>query len=103
MGAAVEEVASNAGFSVVREYVGHGIGRAMHEDPSVPNYGKRGRGIELAAGMVLAVEPMVNAGTAATCSLDDGWTVVTEDGRLSAHFEHTIAITEAGPQVLTVL
>ncbi len=102
VGGAVQEVAEAAGFSVVREYVGHGIGRAMHEEPSVPNYGKRGRGIELAEGMVLAIEPMVNAGQAATCTLDDGWTVVTEDGRLSAHFEHTVAITESGPLVLTL-
>jgi methionyl aminopeptidase len=103
VGAAVQEVAEAAGFSVVREYVGHGIGRAMHEEPSVPNYGQRGRGVELAAGMVLAIEPMVNAGTSATCSLDDGWTVVTEDRALSAHFEHTVAITESGPEVLTRL
>jgi methionyl aminopeptidase len=103
VGAAVQEVAEAAGFSVVREYVGHGIGRAMHEDPSVPNYGQRGRGVELAAGMVLAIEPMVNAGAPATCSLDDGWTVITADRSLSAHFEHTVAITDSGPEVLTRL
>jgi methionyl aminopeptidase len=102
VGAAVQEVAEDSGFSVVREYVGHGIGRAMHEEPSVPNYGERGRGVALAAGMVLAIEPMVNAGAAATCALDDGWTVVTADRRLSAHFEHTVAITEKGPAVLTL-
>jgi methionyl aminopeptidase len=102
IGAAVQGVAEGEGFSVVREYVGHGIGREMHEEPSVPNYGTRGRGVELAVGMVLAIEPMVNAGSAGTCALDDGWTVVTEDGSLSAHFEHTVAITEHGPVVLTL-
>jgi methionyl aminopeptidase len=102
VGAAVQAVAEAAGFSVVREYVGHGIGRAMHEEPSVPNYGTPGRGIELAVGMVLAIEPMVNAGGHATCALDDGWTVVTADGSLSAHFEHTVAITEQGPTILTL-
>jgi methionyl aminopeptidase len=102
VGHAVQEVAEGAGFSVVREYVGHGIGRDMHEEPSVPNYGTPGRGLELAAGMVLAIEPMVNAGQPATCALDDGWTVVTADGTLSAHFEHTVAVTADGPVVLTL-
>jgi methionyl aminopeptidase len=102
IGAAVQEVAEAAGFSVVREYVGHGIGRAMHEDPNVPNYGTRGKGPLLTAGMVLAIEPMVNLGQAAVESLPDGWTVVTKDGSLSAHFEHTVAITENGPLILTV-
>ena len=102
VGAAVQGVAEAAGFSVVREYVGHGIGRAMHEEPSIPNYGTRGKGVELAAGMVLAIEPMVNAGGYATRSMDDGWTVVTADGSLSAHFEHTVAVTDAGPRVLTL-
>jgi methionyl aminopeptidase len=102
VGAAVEGIAEQAGFTVVREYVGHGIGTAMHEDPQVPNYGPAGRGLKLKEGHVLAIEPMVNAGTAATRLLDDGWTVVTADGRRSAHFEHTIAVTDDGPEVLTV-
>jgi len=102
VGAAVEAVAVQAGFSVVREYVGHGIGTAMHEEPQVPNYGPRGRGLKLKEGHVLAIEPMVNAGGPETEVLDDGWTVVTRDGRRSAHFEHTIAVTEHGPDVLTV-
>jgi methionyl aminopeptidase len=98
----VEGIAEQAGFSVVREYVGHGIGTAMHEDPNVPNYGPAGRGMKLKEGHVFAIEPMVNAGTAETEVLDDGWTVVTLDGRRSAHFEHTIAVTEHGPEVLTL-
>jgi methionyl aminopeptidase len=102
IGAAVQQVAEAAGFSVVREYVGHGIGRAMHEDPQVPNFGQAGRGAQLKPGMVFAVEPMVNAGGFEVRSLDDGWTVVTADGSLSAHFEHTIAVTEDGPVILTV-
>ncbi len=102
IGAAVQGVAENAGFSVVREYVGHGIGRNMHEDPNVPNYGQRGKGPKLERGMVLAIEPMVNAGSAAVDALPDGWTVVTRDGSLSAHFEHSVAITDDGPLVLTV-
>ena len=102
VGAAVEGIAEQAGFTVVREYVGHGIGTAMHEDPQVPNYGPAGRGLKLKEGHVLAIEPMVNAGTAATRLLDDGWTVVTADGRRSAHFEHTIAVTDHGPEVLTL-
>lgn len=100
--AAVQDVAEAAGFSVVREYVGHGIGRSMHEDPQVPNYGKAGTGPTLRTGMVLAIEPMINAGAADVRSLDDGWTVVTLDGAMSAHFEHTVAVTENGPLVLTV-
>lgn len=100
--AAVQAVAEGAGFSVVREYVGHGIGRQMHEDPQIPNYGHRGTGPVLKAGMVFAVEPMINAGAPAVRGLADGWTVVTADGSLSAHFEHTIAITNDGPDVLTV-
>jgi methionyl aminopeptidase len=99
---AVQEVAEGAGFSVVREYVGHGIGRAMHEEPQIPNFGAAGKGPVLKEGMVLAIEPMVNAGGAAVCSLQDGWTVVTEDARPSAHFEHTVAVTSEGPAVLTV-
>jgi methionyl aminopeptidase len=102
IGAAVEDVAEHAGFSVVREYVGHGIGTAMHEEPQIPNYGPPGRGLRLKEGMVLAVEPMVNAGSAATELLADGWTVVTQDRRRSAHFEHTIAVSANGPEVLTL-
>ena len=103
IGHAVQTVAEGAGFSVVREYVGHGIGTALHEEPKVPNYGRPGRGIKLKTGMVLAVEPMVNAGGPGTTLYDDGWTVATADGSLSAHFEHTIAVTDNGPEVLTVL
>ncbi|MDF1543304.1 MAG: type I methionyl aminopeptidase [Anaerosomatales bacterium] len=99
---AVQSVAEGAGFSVVREYVGHGIGRSMHEDPQLPNFGAAGQGPTLASGMVFAIEPMVNAGQAAVRSLDDGWTVVTEDGSVSAHFEHTVAVTDDGPLVLTL-
>jgi len=102
IGAAVEGIAEAAGFTVVREYVGHGIGTAMHEDPQVPNYGPAGRGLRLKPGHVLAIEPMVNAGSAGTETLADGWTVVTRDHRRSAHFEHTIAVTDDGPEVLTL-
>jgi len=102
IGAAVQAVAEAAGFSVVREYVGHGIGRAMHEDPQVPNYGTAGKGPTLLPGMVIAIEPMINAGTAGVRQLPDGWTVVTADGAMSAHFEHTVAITDEGPMILTV-
>ncbi|MGD0311057.1 MAG: type I methionyl aminopeptidase [Acidimicrobiales bacterium] len=103
VGRAVQEVAERAGFSVVREYVGHAIGTAMHEEPQVPNYWPGSGGPMLKSGMVFAVEPMVNAGGAGTAQLDDGWSVVTADGRLSAHFEHTIAVTDDGPEVFTVL
>jgi methionyl aminopeptidase len=102
IGAAVEGIAEENGFTVVREYVGHGIGTAMHEEPQIPNYGPPGRGLKLKEGMVLAIEPMVNAGGAQTELLDDGWTVVTRDHRRSAHFEHTIAVTEHGPEILTL-
>ncbi len=102
VGAAVEHVAEEAGFSVVREYVGHGIGTVMHEDPQIPNYGPPGRGLRIKEGHVFAIEPMVNVGAAATRVLDDGWTVVTKDGSRSAHFEHTIAVTDDGPEVLTL-
>jgi methionyl aminopeptidase len=98
---AVQQVAEGAGFQVVREYVGHGIGRSMHEDPQIPNYGPPGRGPELKPGLVIAVEPMVNLGGWDTRVLADDWTVVTADGSLSAHFEHTIAVTEDGHEVLT--
>ena len=98
---AVEEVVLAAGFEVVREYVGHGIGRSLHEDPQIPNYGSPGRGPELRPGLVVAIEPMVNIGGWETRVLADDWTVVTADGTLSAHFEHTIAVTEDGGEVLT--
>jgi methionyl aminopeptidase len=101
IGHAVQQVVEGAGFSVVREYVGHGIGQSLHEDPQIPNYGPPGRGPELRPGMVLAVEPMVNLGGWQTRQLDDGWTVVTADGTPSAHFEHTVAVTDDGPEVLT--
>jgi methionyl aminopeptidase len=99
--AAVQQRVELAGFSVVRDYVGHGIGRSLHEDPQIPNYGVRGRGIQLKPGMVLAIEPMVNEGSYHVRVLPDGWTVVTEDGKLSAHFEHSVAITENGPDILS--
>lgn len=102
VGLAVQQVAEGAGFSVVREYVGHAIGTAMHEEPQVPNYWPGTPGPKLRTGMVFAVEPMVNVGGPETVQLDDGWGVVTADGSLSAHFEHTIAVTEDGPEVLTL-
>jgi methionyl aminopeptidase len=101
VGHAVQQVVEGAGFAVVREYVGHGIGRALHEDPQIPNYGQPGKGLQLKKGMVVAVEPMVNMGDWPTRALADGWTVVTADGSLSAHFEHTIALTADGREVLT--
>ncbi len=101
IGHAVQTVAEAAGFSVVREYVGHAIGTAMHEKPEVPNYGEPGKGPKLRPGMVFAVEPMLNIGGRETRVLDDGWSVVTKDGSLSAHFEHTIAVTDHGPEILT--
>ncbi|RKO65921.1 type I methionyl aminopeptidase [Desulfofundulus salinus] len=100
---AVQSYVEKHGFSVVREYVGHGIGRSMHEEPQVPNFGKPGRGPRLKAGMTLAIEPMVNAGTHEVRTLGDNWTVVTGDSRLSAHFEHTVAITDGEPEILTRL
>jgi methionyl aminopeptidase len=101
IGHAVQTVAEAAGFSVVREYVGHGIGTAMHEPPDVKNYGPPGKGMKLRPGMVFAVEPMLNAGSATTRLMDDGWTVRTADGALSAHVEHTICVTDDGPEVFT--
>jgi methionyl aminopeptidase len=101
VGAAVQEVVEGEGFSVVREFVGHGIGTRMHEDPQIPNFGQRGKGMKLRSGMVLAIEPMVNAGKEGVRVLKDGWTAVTEDGSLSAHFEHTVAVTAEGAAVLT--
>jgi methionyl aminopeptidase len=99
--AVVQEMCEAQGFGVVKEFVGHGIGRSMHEDPQVPNFGTRGKGPRLKAGMVLAIEPMINAGAAEVKVLPDGWTTVTIDGSYSAHFEHTVAITKDGPRVLT--
>jgi methionyl aminopeptidase len=101
--AAIQHYAESRGFSVVREYTGHGIGRQMHEEPQIPNFGLPGTGPVLRKGMTLAVEPMVNAGDGRTRLASDGWTVLTADGSLSAHFEHTIAITEAEPEVLTAI
>lgn len=100
---AVQTHVEKHGFSVVRDYVGHGIGRAMHEEPQIPNFGKPGRGPRLEVGMVLAIEPMVNMGTYEVESLSDHWTVVTKDRRASAHFEHTVAVTENGPEILTLV
>jgi methionyl aminopeptidase len=102
IGAAVQQVAEGAGFSVVRRYVGHAIGSEMHEEPQVPNYWPGTPGPKLKVGNVFAVEPMVNVGGPETIELDDGWSVITADGSLSAHFEHTIAVTEEGPEVLTL-
>jgi methionyl aminopeptidase len=100
---AIQTVTEGAGFSVVRSLVGHGIGRAMHEDPQIPNYGAPGRGPELATGMTFAIEPMINAGGADIYLHDDNWSISTVDGSLSAHFEHTVAITEEGPRILTAI
>lgn len=102
IGAAVQAHAEAAGYSVVREFVGHGIGRALHEEPPVPNFGKAGAGPRLKAGMTIAIEPMVNAGAPAVRTLEDGWTAVTQDGKLSAHFEHTVAVTDGAPVILTL-
>jgi methionyl aminopeptidase len=100
--AAVQDVVEKGGFSVVRQFVGHGIGRALHEEPQLPNYGHPGQGVRLKAGMVIAIEPMVNAGEYEVTILDDGWTAVTVDGKISAHFEHSVAITVDGPQILSL-
>ena len=102
IGAAIQAHAESHGYGVVRELVGHGVGRAMHEEPQVPNYGEPGTGMELRPGLVLALEPMITAGSRKIRILQDGWTVVTADGKLAAHFEHTIAVTEAGPKILTL-
>jgi methionyl aminopeptidase len=101
VGAAIEAVANEHGYGIVRPFVGHGIGQAMHEDPQVPNYGRPGTGLRIEAGMCFAIEPMFNLGGDEVALLDDGWTVVTADGALSAHFENTVAVTEQGPEVLT--
>jgi methionyl aminopeptidase len=102
IGHAVQQHAEAEGFGVVRALVGHGVGRKMHEDPQVPNYGQAGTGTILRTGLVLAIEPMITEGSWEVETLDDGWTVVTEDGKLAAHFEHTIAITDQGPKILTL-
>jgi methionyl aminopeptidase len=99
--AEIEDEAARNGFSVVREFVGHGVGRKLHEEPQIPNYGRRGSGPKLKSGMTLAIEPMINIGGAEVRLLDDGWTVRTADGTRSAHFEHTVLITKDGPEILT--
>lgn len=101
LGAAIQEVADQAGYGVVRELVGHGVGRKPHEEPQVPNYGKAGKGLKLVEGLVLAIEPMFNLGVAGVRTLPDRWTVVTADRKISAHFEHTVAVTANGPRILT--
>ena len=101
IGAAVQGVVEAEGFSVVRDFVGHGIGVHMHEEPQVPNFGEAGRGMKLRAGMVIAIEPMVNIGKPDVRVLKDGWTAVTDDGSMSAHFEHTVAVTDTGARILT--
>lgn len=101
IGSAIQRYCEDRGFSVVREYTGHGVGRVMHEDPSVPNYGTPGRGVRLLPGMTIAIEPMINMGGAAIRQMPDGWTVKTKDGKPAAHFEHSIAITANGPVILT--
>ena len=103
IGAAIAKHCEDRGFSVVREFIGHGIGKELHEEPSVPNYGTPGRGVRLLPGMTIAIEPMINMGSAGVKTLPDGWTVKTRDGKLSAHFEHTVAITPSGPKILTLL
>lgn len=102
IGSCVQCYCEERGYGVVREYTGHGVGKALHEDPAVPNYGTAGRGIRLLPGMTLAIEPMINQGSADVRRLPDGWTVKTKDGLLSAHFEHTVAITKDGPKILTI-
>lgn len=99
---AVQEYTESFGFGVVREYVGHGVGKQLHEDPEVPNFGKAGRGVRLVPGMTLAIEPMINQKGSGVKTLEDGWTVITQSGSLSAHFEHTVVITEDGAKILTV-
>lgn len=103
IGHAVQAYCEERGYGVVRDFVGHGVGTKLHEDPSVPNFGREGRGIRLLPGMTLAIEPMINQGTYKVKQLNDGWTVVTADGKLSAHFEHTVAITSNGPVIMTVV
>lgn len=102
IGAAVQEHAERNGYGVVRELVGHGVGREMHEEPNVPNYGRRGAGVKMRPGLVIAIEPMITEGAPGVAIREDGWTVVTADGKLAAHFEHTVAVTEEGPKILTL-
>jgi methionyl aminopeptidase len=102
IGFAISRYCEDRGYSVVRDFTGHGVGTQMHEDPSVPNFGTPGRGVRLLPGMTIAIEPMINQGTADVRRMSDGWTIKTRDGKLSAHFEHTIAITPDGPKILTV-
>ena len=101
IGHAVQQLAEGSGYGVVREYVGHGVGHTMHEDPNVPNYGKKGRGVKLQVGMVIAIEPMITLGVRENYALGNGWTVVTDDGKVAAHYENTVAITKDGPVILT--
>jgi methionyl aminopeptidase len=101
--AAIQRATEDAGFSVVRTLVGHGVGRSMHEEPQIPNFGQPGGGAELATGMTLAIEPMINAGRPEVVMEEDGWSITTADGSLSAHFEHTVAVTEQGPRILTMI
>jgi methionyl aminopeptidase len=103
IGYAIQSYVESLGYSVVRELVGHGVGKNLHEEPQVPNYGKKGKGVKIKSGLVIAIEPMVNIGTHKVKTLSDGWTVVTVDGKKSAHFEHTIAITEDGPRILSTI
>lgn len=103
VGSAIDSVVRANGFSSVRKYIGHGVGRALHEDPDVPNYGTPGRGTRLIPGMTIAIEPMVNVGTYEVCELPDGWTVKTADGKLSAHYENTVALTDNGPVIMTLI
>jgi methionyl aminopeptidase len=102
LGAAIQDVIERAGYGVVRDLCGHGIGRQMHEEPQVPNFGERGRGLKLVPGTVIAIEPMLTAGRYDTVTLDDDWTIVTADHSLAAHVEHTVAITEHGPEIMTL-
>lgn len=102
VGAAIQEVAESKGYGVVRDYIGHGVGRTIHEDPPVPNYGKRGKGFILKPGMTIAIEPMITLGTYKVDVLEDEWTVVTRDGSMAAHFEHTVLITDDGAEILTL-
>ena len=102
IGASVQKLAESNGFSVVRDLVGHGIGKEMHEDPQVPNYGKAGKGLRLKRNMTLAIEPMINEGTYEVSALDDGWTVVTDDDGYSAHYENTVLVTEDGYEILSL-
>ncbi|HXB97678.1 MAG TPA: M24 family metallopeptidase, partial [bacterium] len=102
LGAAIEAMARESGYGIVRDFVGHGIGREMHEDPAIPNYGRRGAGPRLEEGMVLAIEPMFTLGSGAVRMLKDGWTVATREGGLAAHWEHSVAVTKKGPRILTL-